>query len=157
MLLHRSFCAAHVVHQHHGVRHEVQVHADGRLDVGVDARPTAVARFKEVQLVTQVERDDVRAVRDSGTKKTQDKNTALATARDVGRRKATERASPEVDHGARRQLLQRQRECEVNGVVQSVGLSKRVAEQVQVLQAQLPEARRKYGELVMSGGQETQL
>ncbi len=36
-------------------------------------------------------------------------------------------------------------------------MSERVSKQVQVLQTQLPEAGRKYGELVVSGGQEAQL
>ncbi len=42
-------------------------------------------------------------------------------------------------------------------MLQSVGLSERVSKQVQVLQTQLSEAGRKYGELVVSGGQEVQL
>ncbi len=65
MLLHRSLGAAHVVHQHHAVRDQVQVDADARLDVGVHTDPAAGAGFGEVQLVTQVQRDGARAARDS--------------------------------------------------------------------------------------------
>ncbi len=78
MLLHRSLGAAHVVHQHHGVRDQVQVDADGCLDVGVHTDPAAGAGFGEVQLVTQVQRDGARAVRDPAAEN--NTRTVLAAA-----------------------------------------------------------------------------
>ena len=63
MLLHRSICASHVIHQDDCVRDLVQVHADGRLDVEVDADAAAVAGLGCFQVPTQVGRDEVRSVR----------------------------------------------------------------------------------------------
>lgn len=62
MLLHRSICAAHVVHQDHRVRDLVQIHADRRLDVEVDADAAAVAGLGYFEVPTQVGGDKVRSV-----------------------------------------------------------------------------------------------
>lgn len=45
MLLHGCVRAPHAVHQHHRVRHLVQVHAHRRLDVEADADAATLARF----------------------------------------------------------------------------------------------------------------
>ena len=63
VLLHRSICASHVIHQDDCVRDLVQVHADGRLDVEVDADAAAVAGLGCFQVPTQVGGDEVRSVR----------------------------------------------------------------------------------------------
>ena len=65
--------------------------------------------------------------------------------------------SPEVDHRPAGQLLERQREGEVDAVVQGVGRGEGVPEQVQVLQAQPAEVAGQQGQLVVRGRQEPQL
>ncbi|TNN80274.1 hypothetical protein EYF80_009599 [Liparis tanakae] len=55
------------------------------------------------------------------------------------------------------QLLEWKRERQIHLVVQRVGLDKRIPEQVQVLQTELPEVRRQHGELVVRRRQEAQL
>lgn len=62
-----SLRAPHVVHQHHGQRDEVQVHADRRLDVQVHTGAAALAHLRQVQLIAQVEREETRSVWDSKT------------------------------------------------------------------------------------------
>lgn len=63
MLLHRSICASHVVHQDHCVGHLVKVHAHCRLDVETDARTATVAILGYFKVPTQVGGDEVRSVR----------------------------------------------------------------------------------------------
>lgn len=62
MLLHRSIGPSHVVHEHHGVGHLVQIHADRCLDVEVNADAATVAGFGYFQVTAQVGGDDVRSV-----------------------------------------------------------------------------------------------
>lgn len=66
MLLHRRVRASHVVHQHDRVRHLVEVHAHCRPDVEADADAPALAHLGRFEFSTQVGRDEVRTVRNSG-------------------------------------------------------------------------------------------
>lgn len=50
--------------------------------------------------------------------------------------KAQFESPPELDHSSARQLLKREGECEVHGVVERVGLDERIPKQVQVFQTQ---------------------
>lgn len=64
MVLHRSVRAPHIVHEHHGLRDQVQVHADGGLDEEVDADAAAVAGLGNLQVLTEMRWDEVRSVWD---------------------------------------------------------------------------------------------
>lgn len=66
VLLHRSVCTPHVVHQDHRVRDLVQVHAHRCLDIGGDADAATVAGLDHFEVPTQVGRNEVRSERYPG-------------------------------------------------------------------------------------------
>lgn len=62
---HRSLGAPHVVHEHHGVSHVVQVHGHRDLDEAAQAGAPTPTRLGHVQVLAQVGREEVTAIRDS--------------------------------------------------------------------------------------------
>lgn len=62
-----------------------------------------------------------------------------------------------VENSSGPELLQCERKCEPDAVIQRVRLSERVPEQVQILHRQLPKISRQHGELIVGGGEKTQL
>lgn len=60
-----SLRASHVIHEHHGVGHVVQVHGHRDLDEAAQAGAPTPARFGHFQILTKVGREEVAAVRDS--------------------------------------------------------------------------------------------
>lgn len=108
--------------------HLVQVHAHTGPDVETDGDISAVAGLGHLQVLTQVRRDEVRAV-----------------------------WYPQVCHGSRSKLLQRKREREFYCVVPRVGLDKGVPKQVQVLQTEVPKVHGQHTEVVVCCRQEPEL
>lgn len=58
------FRAAHAVHQHHRVRHAVEVHGHGDLNEAAEAGPATRAGLRHVQVIAEVRGEDVAAIRD---------------------------------------------------------------------------------------------